>query len=130
MSTESAPPLSRSAAATTPLYDGYSRSPLMRVFLVSIGATLVVFFCLLKLYAGLPIMVWAWKHWAPNMNQEYGRLVIPIALSLVWYHRKEIRAAHKEESNWGLAFLATGFLLVLLGTRALQPRITMLAIPF
>src|SRR5207302_596831 len=82
------------------------------------------------LYAGRPIMGWAWEHWVPRMNQEYCRLVIPIALALVWYHRKKIRAAHKEGSNWGLAFIAAGFLLVLLGTRAQQPRITMLAIPF
>jgi exosortase len=75
-------------------------------------------------------MLWAWKHWAPDMNQEYCRLVIPIAIGLVWYHRNQLRAAHKDGSNWGLAFIAMGFLLFLLGTRALQPRITMLAIPF
>jgi exosortase len=74
-------------------------------------------------------MVFAWKHWLPNLNQEYCKLVIPITILLVWYHRNQIRAAYKEGSNWGLAFLAAGFLLVLVGTRALQPRITMLAIP-
>jgi exosortase len=74
-------------------------------------------------------MVWAWQHWLPNLNQEHGKLVIPIAAGLAWYHRKRIRAAVKRPSNWGLFFLIGGFLLVLLGTRALQPRITMLAIP-
>ncbi|MEY2536717.1 MAG: hypothetical protein QOG67_457 [Verrucomicrobiota bacterium] len=75
-------------------------------------------------------MVWAWKHWLPNLNQEHGKLVIPIALGLVWYHRDKLKTAAKEPSNWGLAFLAPGILLVLLGTRALQPRITLLSIPF
>jgi exosortase len=101
-----------------------------KILLGALGVTLVVFFCVLKLYAGLPIMVWAWSHWLPTMNQEHGKLVIPIAIALAYYHRKEIRTASKEPSNWGLLSLVAGFLLVLLGTRALQPRITLLAIPF
>jgi exosortase len=74
-------------------------------------------------------MVWAWKHWLPNLNQEYGKLVIPLSLLLVWYHRRRIRSAPKNPSNLGLIFLGAGFFFVLLGTRAMQPRITMLAIP-
>jgi exosortase len=106
-----------------------SRDPITIVLLVTIGATLLAFFCFLKLYAGAPIIVWAWNHWLPNLNQDHGKLVIPGAILLVWYHRKKLRAAVKKGSNWGLAFLGAGFLLFLLGTRALQPRITMLAIP-
>lgn len=105
------------------------RNPAVTVLLLSIGATLIVFFCFLKLYAGQPIMVWAWKHWLPNLNQEHGKLVIPISALLVWYHRKEIRNATKEGSNWGILFVLAGLFLVLLGSRALQPRITMLALP-
>jgi exosortase len=106
------------------------KNPLAILLLATIAATVVVFFGFLKLYAGESIMVWAWEHWLPRMNQEYGRLVIPISLALVWYHRKRAAAAPKAESNWGLLFLALGFGLVLLGVRAVEPRITMLAIPF
>jgi exosortase len=130
MATESAPLVSETRANTTLVPDSRNRNPLTGILLFTIGATLIVFFGLLKLYAGQPIMVWAWKHWLPNLNQEYGKLVIPIAILLVWYHRKQIRLAVKNGSNWGLAFLAAGFVLLLLGTRAQQPRITMLAIPF
>jgi exosortase len=105
-------------------------SSLTFLLLLTIAATLVIFFGFLKLYAGESIMVWAWKHWLPNLNQEYGKLVIPIALGLVWYHRKEIRKANKGGSNFGIIFLFAGFALVLLGVRAVEPRITMLAIPF
>lgn len=74
-------------------------------------------------------MVWAWKHWLPNLNQEHGKLVIPIAIGLAWFHRKRLKEVAKTPSNWSWLFLVGGFLLVLLGTRAQQPRITMLAIP-
>jgi exosortase len=100
-----------------------------RVLLGAIAATVVVFFCVLKLYAGQSIMVWAWKHWLPNLNQEHGKLVIPITGLLIWFHRKKIAAAAKEPSDWGWVFLIGGLLLVLLGMRAQQPRITLLALP-
>jgi exosortase len=123
-----APSFSGTASNTTALH-GDERSPLVTVLLLTISATFVGFFCILKLYAGESIMLWAWNHWLPNLNQEHGKLVIPISALLVWFHRKKLKEAPKAGSNWGLAFIAAGFLLVLLGTRAQQPRITMLAIP-
>lgn len=109
--------------------DGLKSDPVAALFLTAIFATLIGFFCLLKLYAGESIMVWAWKHWLPNLNQEHGKLVIPVAVALVWYHRKKLRAAPKKGSNWGWLFLGAGFALVLLGIRASEPRVTLLAIP-
>jgi exosortase len=129
MPTNSALPVSELGARVRRAHDVRHDNLATRLLVFSIAATLIVFFCFLKLYAGESIMLWAWKHWLPNLNQEYGKLVIPIVLFLVWYHRKAIRVAPKEGSNWGLAFLIIGFILVLLGTRAQQPRITMLAIP-
>src|SRR5436309_14653455 len=70
--------------------------PVAAFFVVTIFATVIAFFFLIKLYAGAPIMVWAWRHWLPNLNQEHGKLVIPIALALVWYHRKKLQAAPKQ----------------------------------
>jgi exosortase len=122
--------LEQTAASSRNAYAWAKHNPVAALFLLTIGATLVSFFCFVKLYAGEPIMVFAWKHWLPNLNQEYCKLVIPIAILVAWYHRKELRAASKDGSNWGLTFLVAGFLLVLLGTRAIEPRITMLAIPF
>jgi exosortase len=129
MPTNSALPLKETRADLEPVRGVHRHDLMIRVLLFSIAATLIIFFCFLKLYAGQSIMVWAWRHWLPNLNQEYGKLVIPLSLFLGWFHRNRLRAAVKEPSNWGLAFLATGFLLVLLGTRARQPRITMLGIP-
>jgi exosortase len=126
---ESTAPILETAAAESRL-GRQPLTPVAKILLSTIAATFVAFFCILKLYTGRSIMVWAWGHWLPNLNQEHGKLVIPIAAGLVWYHRKQLRAAVKRPSNWGVFFLMGGFMLVLLGTRALQPRITMLAIPF
>jgi exosortase len=128
MPTDSIPQQDK-ARESEPSLGWRSGNPIAGILVVSIAATVIAFFFLFKLYAGAPIMVWAWKHWLPNLNQEHGKLVIPISLLLVWYHRKKIKAAPKEPSNWGWAFLTCGFLIALLGTRALQPRITLLAIP-
>lgn len=122
--------LEQAAASSRSAYVWAKHNPVAALLLLTIAATLLSFFCFVDLYAGEPIMVFAWKHWLPNLNQEYCKLVIPIAILVAWYHRKELRAACKDGSNWGLTFLVAGFLLVLLGTRAIEPRITMLAIPF
>src|ERR1700722_7423217 len=126
--------MSSPAAAEGPLSArstfSHGVTPLMIVLLTTISVTVIVFFGALKLYAGESIMVWAWKHWLPNLNQEYGKLVIPISLWLVWYHRKQIAAANKSGSNWGMLFVTLGVLVALLGIRAVEPRITMLSIPF
>jgi exosortase len=103
--------------------------PVSAILLFTIAASVIVFYFVLGLYRGAPIMVWAWKHWLPNLNQEHGKLVIPIALALVWYHRKKLLAAPKKGSNWGLPILGVGFLILLVGVRALQPRITLFALP-
>jgi len=103
--------------------------PLAAFFVFTIFATVIGVFFLIKLYAGESIMLWAWKHWLPNLNQEHGKLVIPISLALVWYHRKKLAAAPKAGSNWGLLVLGAGFTVLLLGTRASQPRISLFALP-
>jgi len=103
--------------------------PLAAFFLFTIFATVIGVFFLIKLYAHESIMLWAWEHWLPNLNQEHGKLVIPISLALVVYHRKALAAAPKAGSNWGLIFLVAGFIVLLLGTRASQPRISLFALP-
>jgi exosortase len=109
--------------------DQAKRNPASALLLFTISATVIVFYFFLKLYAGAPIMVWAYKHWLPNLNQEHGWLVIPGSLLLALYHHKELRAAPKRGSNWGLTVLGLGFLILLVGIRASQARIILLSIP-
>lgn len=103
--------------------------PVAALLLFTISATFIAFFFFLKIYAGAPIMVWAARHWLPNLNQEHGWLVIPGALLLALYHHKELRAAPKHGSNWALLILAGGFLILLAGIRASQARISLASIP-
>jgi len=100
-----------------------------KFLLVAIGASIVGFFCFVPIYAHHSIMLWAWQHWLPSLDQEHGKLVIPISALIIWYHRRRLRAALIVTSNWGWWFIAAGIALVLLGTRTQQPRITLLALP-
>jgi exosortase len=100
-----------------------------RILLGAIAGVVIVFFFVIKLYAGQSIMLWAWRHWLPNLDQEHGKLVIPISALIIWYHRKRLRSAAVIPSNWGWWFVVGGIALFLLGTRAQQPRITLLALP-
>lgn len=83
-------------------------SSFSKLLLVAIGASIVGFFCFVPIYAHQSIMLWAWKHWLPNLDQEHGKLVIPISALIVWYHRKRLRSALIIPSNWGWWFIVGG----------------------
>jgi exosortase len=104
-------------------------SLLQKLLLGAIASAIAAFFCVVPIYAHRSIMLWAWQHWLPSLDQEHGKLVIPISALIIWYHRKRLRSAAVIPSNWGWWFIVGGIALVLLGTRAQQPRITLLALP-
>jgi len=91
----------------------------------------VYFFAFLKIYTNgsQTTWAWAWAAWNPENNQEHAVIVLPLAIALVWFHRQELRAAQKAPSNAGLAFVAMGIGLFLLGVRCLQPRFAICALP-
>ena len=62
-------------------------------------------------------------------NQEHARLVLPISIFLVWYHRGRLAAARKHPWNPGLAIAAFGVGCFVLSVRSLQPRIAIFALP-
>jgi exosortase len=126
------------ASVTSPvtgvLANGTSKA-ISIVFLGAIVATLVYFFGFVPLFvkgvftSGVSsAAAWAWQAWTGN--QEHSKLVPPISLALVWYHRKKIKNAEKRGSNSGLLFVAMGIALFLLSARCLQPRFALASIPF
>ncbi len=116
--------------ACTRLLQWLRDQPLQAVLLAACLGTLVWF------YAFVPIWVngtqstarWAWMAW--NGEQLHGRLVAVISIFLVWYHRDRLLAARKEGSSLGIVFLFLGVLLFIAGSRSLQPRLALLALPF
>jgi exosortase len=110
-------------------------NPSSALLLLTVLGTLVYFFGFLPLFIkGLftsgvgSAAAWAWQAWTGN--QEHSKLVPPISLALVWYHRKKIKNAEKRGSNSGLLFVAIGIALFLLSARCLQPRFALASVPF
>ncbi|MGH8094360.1 MAG: exosortase/archaeosortase family protein [Chthoniobacterales bacterium] len=106
--------------------------PVQAFLLCAVTATVAYFFGFLRLYANQsqPIWEWAWMRFLPQYNQEHSKLIPFLVLFLLWYHRQKIRDAHKEGSNFGLLFIATGIACYLVGDRAFQPRVALFGFPF
>jgi len=106
--------------------------PLEAFLFFAVTATVVYFFGFLRLYANQsqPIWEWAWLRFLPQYNQEHSKLIPPLVLFLVWYHRDEIRKAPKHGSNLGLVSVGIGLLCYLVAARAFQPRVALFGFPF
>ena len=73
---------------------------------------------------------WALNAWTPSGEQFYGCFVLPVSIYLAWHHRARLCAAPKAGSMWGLACVAFGVAVFVIGARCLQPRAALLALPF
>src|SRR5690554_2276882 len=58
-----------------------------------------------------------WRAWRENPNYSHGILILPISLFLVWRMRKEIAATPTAPSWWGVAVIALGVLIQIVGLR-------------
>lgn len=119
------------------LGDWARREPVQAFLVATLLATAIYFYGFLGLFIKgtylqgvASVAAWAWQAWNPSANQEHSKLVPLIFLGLVWLARDKIRQAPKAGSNSGLIFVAIAVALFLLGARCLQPRITLLSIPF
>jgi exosortase len=113
------------------------RNPAHAFLLAAIFATVIYYFGFLGLFIKgtyaqgvASAAAWAWQAWNPVANQEHSKLVPLIFLILVWLARDKIRRAPKSGSDSGMVFVLISIALFLIGARCLQPRITLLAIPF
>lgn len=107
------------------------REPVAAILLFASLAVLVYFFGFYKIFVNgtLSTGVWSWQAWNPENNQEHARLVLPISLALVWYHRDQLAAARTQPWNPGLAVVAFGVGCFVLAARSLQPRIAIFSLP-
>jgi len=58
-----------------------------------------------------------WQTWATNDNYSHGPLVPAVSLVLVWLRRERLRSLAVRPEAWGLALVALGGLMQVLGTR-------------
>jgi exosortase len=111
------------------VWDWIRKNPAQAFLLSAVLATFVYFYAVAPLFYGITIANWAWVSWLPKYNQEHSKMVFPIFLFLIWYHREALIKAPKEASNWGILLLAVGVLLFVVGVRAIQPRLSLAALP-
>ena len=99
--------------------------------LAGCAGVLLYFFAWFKIFTNGSQTTWEWARaaWNPENNQEHAILVLPIAIGLVIYRWRELLAAPKQPSNAGLAYVAMGIGMFLLGVRCLQPRFAIFALP-
>lgn len=105
--------------------------PLAAVLLAGCLGTLIYFYGFYEVFGRHVISVaqWSWEAWNPENNQEHAPVILPVAIFLIWYHRKELQQAKKQPSALGLAFVIAGVLAFVIGAWMLQPRLCIIALP-
>lgn len=76
------------------------------------------------------VTAWLMSAWNDDLDYEHGPLVPLVALGLIVYRFKDLRAAAGEGKLWGLAVVLLGVAFYAAGYRTLQPRITAGSLPF
>ncbi len=79
---------------------------------------------------GASAMTWLMRAWNYDLDYEHGPLVPVVAIGLIIYSFKSLRAAAGEGQLWGLAVVLLGVAFYAAGYRTLQPRITAGSLPF
>lgn len=73
---------------------------------------------------------WLKSAWNEDLDYEHGVLFLFVIPGLIIYKFKELKAAVRNGSYWGLPAVLVGVLLYLAACRTLQPRIAMVGLPF
>lgn len=73
---------------------------------------------------------WLMSAWNSDLDYEHGPLVPVVALGLVIYRYKDLKAAVGEGNVLGLLVVLLGALFYTAGYRTLQPRLTVGSLPF
>jgi exosortase len=98
--------------------------------LAAVTLALVWFYGFVPRYNGISALAW-WKSACnSDLGFEHGPLVPVVAIGLIVYQFKSLKAAVSEGKWLGLLVVFFGVLLYLAGCRTLQPRITIGAVPF
>lgn len=120
-------------APANPQPDGQSSKMVLWVTLAALGAVLFWFFGVEARYnsdRSFSAFKWLMSAWNSDLDYEHGPLVPIVALGLVIYRYKDLKAAAGQGNVLGLLVVFLGVLFYLAGYRTLQPRITVGSLPF
>ncbi|MEG2248094.1 MAG: archaeosortase/exosortase family protein, partial [Akkermansia sp.] len=73
-------------------------------------------------------LYWMTFHWEQD-QMDYGWMVPVLSAIMIYHHRQKMREAVKEIDWRGLGLVTFGVLIYLIGYRAIQNRIILLALP-
>jgi exosortase len=107
------------------------RNPIDALLAAGIFAVLAYFFGCYHVFVNgeQTAADWTTRAWNAENDLEYGWLILPAALFIVWWHRAELAAAPKGASLPGLAIAIFGALTFVFSVRTLQPRFAIFALP-
>jgi len=93
--------------------------------------TIIYFYTGIKVFqsGSLSPAAWMLSAWNSENDQEHGWAIFPIALVLFALRWREVKAAPKAPSNWGLLLVAFGTLAFVAGIRCVEARYTIVALP-
>jgi exosortase len=138
MAAESAPPPLSAAAIMSSLVDAAAafaawarREPRLAWLVAAIAATLVYFYGFYRVFmnGAESTAEWTVNAWNPENDLEHGWIILPVALAIVWWHRRELKEAPKETSRLGLAITIGGVLLFIFAVRTIQGRLAIFSLP-
>jgi exosortase len=113
--------------------DAQSSKIVLWASLVAIAALLAWFFGVEARYnsdRSYSAFRWLMSAWNDDLDYEHGPLVPIVALGLVIYRYKDLKASAGEGNVLGLVVVLIGVLSYIAGYRTLQPRITVGSLPF
>lgn len=111
-------------------YDSQAKGWLLYAVLFLCAAAIIWFYAIVPRYGGLSAFGWIETAWNAETDYEHGPLYPLVAIGLVIYQFKSIKASIGKPSAWGLLFILLGAFFYIIGFRTMQPRITLGALPF
>jgi exosortase len=137
MSAQSPEPFSPAAVAREVaawpgrIFDWVRREPASAALTAALFVTVIYYFGLYRVFSNgmQSASSWAAAAWNPENDLEHGWVIFPAALTIAWWHRKELAAAPKSTSWAGLAIALIGAITFVFAVRTIQARVAILALP-
>lgn len=108
------------------LHTSKGRQDAMIVF--GVGLALLAFLALQPVGPS-SVLRWAWSACNSETDYLHGRFVPVLILLLLWIARGKIKSAPVEPRNIGILGIVAGLILLIVATRAQQPRIALAGFP-